>query len=150
MHLDLLAIDWFFLLEKSILITGIIAISLVIAMYETYAERKVAAVMQDRSGPNRAGPFGILATTGRWIEIIHERRDHSEYFQQILIYLGSLPGNDHSYDDMQLFPGVINFTLFGRTIYQPADCGYQYWYTLRFWCGEYGCIWNHDRRLGIE
>src|SRR5438270_10532562 len=60
MHSALLAIDLFFLIEKLVLIVGIVSISLVIAMYETYAERKVAAFIQDRRGPNRAGPFGLL------------------------------------------------------------------------------------------
>src|SRR5215213_9098174 len=56
----LLQFDWWIVLEKLILIAVIVTTSLVIAMYETYAERKVAAVIQDRHGPNRAGPFGIL------------------------------------------------------------------------------------------
>lgn len=49
-----------FVIEKFILVVIIFAISLVIAMYSTYAERKVAAFLQDRLGPDRAGPFGMF------------------------------------------------------------------------------------------
>lgn len=52
--------DTGFIIEKFILVAVIFGISLVIAMYSTYAERKVAAFLQDRLGPDRAGPFGIL------------------------------------------------------------------------------------------
>ncbi|MDB5225984.1 MAG: nuoH [Bacteroidota bacterium] len=49
-----------FIIYKLILVLIVFVVSLGIAAYSTYAERKVAAFMQDRIGPDRAGPFGIL------------------------------------------------------------------------------------------
>ena len=45
---------------KIILVVALFAVSLGIAAYSTWGERKVAAALQDRIGPNRAGPFGLL------------------------------------------------------------------------------------------
>jgi NADH-quinone oxidoreductase subunit H len=66
-----------FLLYK--LILGDFAITLFIAA-STYAERKVAAFMQDRIGPDRAVLMGIPAPC-RWTKVYHEGGVHPGNFE---------------------------------------------------------------------
>ena len=49
-----------FVLYKTILASVILILSLLVAMYSTLIERKVAGFLQDRLGPDRAGPWGLL------------------------------------------------------------------------------------------
>jgi NADH-quinone oxidoreductase subunit H len=49
-----------FVLYKLLLCAIVFAISLGVAAYATLWERKFAAFLQDRVGPDRAGPFGLL------------------------------------------------------------------------------------------
>ena len=44
---------------QGLVILVVFGLSLLIATYCTYAERVIAAFLQDRVGPDRAGPYGL-------------------------------------------------------------------------------------------
>ena len=88
MQAILLSIDWGIILEKFILIAVIITASLVVAMYETWMERKVAAVIQDRRGPNRAGPFGLLQPLADGLKLFMKEEIIPSSSNKLLFVLG--------------------------------------------------------------
>src|SRR5215204_2292066 len=122
----LLALDWGFVLEKLILIISIVSMSLVIAMYETYAERKVAAIIQDRRGPNRAGPFGILQPLADGLKLFMKEEIIPNTSNKMLFVLGPCLAMLTAMMTSAVIPwgDRIHFTLFGLDRYislQIAD-----------------------------
>jgi NADH-quinone oxidoreductase subunit H len=77
-----------YFIYKIILVVAVFAISLLVAMYSTYAERKVAAFLQDRLGPNRAGPFGILQPLADGVKMFMKEEIIPNVSNKFLFILG--------------------------------------------------------------
>ena len=76
------------LIFKIIFVIAVFAVSLLVAMYSTYAERKVAAFFQDRLGPNRAGPFGMLQPLADGVKMFMKEEIIPKNADKVLFILG--------------------------------------------------------------
>src|SRR5258707_14442632 len=77
-----------FFLFKSVFVLVIFAITLAVAAYSTYAERKVAAFLQDRIGPDSAGPWGILQPLADGLKFIMKEEIIPVVSNRFLFVLG--------------------------------------------------------------
>jgi NADH-quinone oxidoreductase subunit H len=118
----MLAFDFALLLEKFLLIVGVIMGSLVIAMYTTYAERKVAGVIQDRRGPNRAGPFGLLQPVADGVKLFMKEEIIPLTSNRWLFILGPCLAMITAMMTGAVVPWGNKIEIFGRTVdLQIAD-----------------------------
>lgn len=118
----LLTIDMAMIIEKLVLIVVVVSASLVIAMYTTFAERKVAAILQDRRGPNRAGPFGLLQPLADGLKLFFKEEIIPNFSSKFLFILGPALAMMTAMLTSAVIPWGKEIVVFGRHIdLQIAD-----------------------------
>ena len=120
--MTLLAVDWLLIIEKLVLIAIIVFASLGIALYTTFAERKVAAVLQDRPGPNRAGPFGLLQPFADGLKLIMKEEIIPTNSNKALFVLGPGLAMTAALMTCSVIPWSSHIEIFDRKVdLQIAD-----------------------------
>jgi NADH-quinone oxidoreductase subunit H len=76
------------LIYKIILCVVIFAISLGMAAYMTWGERKLAAILQDRVGPDRAGPLGLFQPIADGVKMFMKEEMIPTKSNKLLFILG--------------------------------------------------------------
>lgn len=101
---------------KPILIVLIFTFSLVTAMYSTYAERKVAAFLQDRIGPNRAGIFGLLQPLADGFKMFFKEEIVPRTSDKFLFFIAPVLFIITALMTSAVIPWSNDLQLFGETI----------------------------------
>jgi NADH-quinone oxidoreductase subunit H len=108
------------IIEKSVIILVVFAITMLMAMYSTLAERKVAAWLQDRIGPNRAGPGGLLQPLADGLKLFSKEEFEPDTKNRFLFFVGPAIAMSTALMTSAVIPWGDKFHLFGRDIILQA------------------------------
>jgi NADH-quinone oxidoreductase subunit H len=112
--------DSAFIIEKSILIVVVFAITMVMAMYSTWAERKVAAFLQDRVGPNRAGWGGLLQPLADGMKLFAKEEFEPDTKNRFLFFVGPAIAMSTALMTSAVIPWGDKLHIFGRDVILQA------------------------------
>lgn len=110
------------IIEKLVLIVVILLITLVVALYLTFGERKIAAFFQDRLGPNRVGPFGLFQPFADGGKLLFKEEIIPKNAEKWMFILGPGVAMIVATITSAVIPWGTSIQLFGRNIsLQVAD-----------------------------
>jgi NADH-quinone oxidoreductase subunit H len=109
-----------FIIEKSVVIVVVFALTMLMAMYSTWAERKVAAWLQDRIGPNRAGPFGLFQPLADGLKLFSKEEFEPNTPNKFLFVVGPAIAMSTALMTSAVIPWGDKLHLFGRDILLQA------------------------------
>ncbi|WP_395047545.1 NADH-quinone oxidoreductase subunit NuoH [Flavobacterium sp.] len=112
--------DSAFILEKSVVILVVFALTMIMAMYSTWAERKVAAFLQDRVGPNRAGWGGLLQPLADGLKLFSKEEFSPNTPNKFLFVVGPAIAMSTALMTSAVIPWGDKLHLFGRDILLQA------------------------------
>ena len=108
------------IIEKSVFIVVIFAITMLFAMYETLAERKIAAWFQDRIGPNRAGKGGILQPLADGLKLFAKEEFFPNTPNKFLFIVGPAISMSTALMTSAVIPWGKSLTILGRQVQLQA------------------------------
>jgi NADH-quinone oxidoreductase subunit H len=112
--------DSAFIIEKSVVILVVFAVTMLMAMYSTWAERKVAAFLQDRIGPNRAGWGGLLQPLADGMKLFAKEEFFPNTPNKFLFVIGPGIAMATALMTSAVIPWGDRLHLFGRDILLQA------------------------------
>lgn len=112
--------DSAFIIEKSVVIFVVFAVTMLMAMYSTWAERKIAAFLQDRVGPNRAGWGGLLQPLADGMKLFAKEEFIPNTPNKFLFVVGPGIAMSTALMTSAVIPWGDRFHLFGRDILLQA------------------------------
>jgi NADH-quinone oxidoreductase subunit H len=112
--------DSTFIIEKSVVILVVFAVTMLMAMYSTWAERKVAAFLQDRVGPNRAGWGGLLQPLADGMKLFAKEEFTPNTPNKFLFMVGPGISMGTALMTSAVIPWGDRFHLFGKDILLQA------------------------------
>jgi NADH-quinone oxidoreductase subunit H len=93
---------WAFLIIAAVKVLAVFSVTMVCVALMTLMERKVSAFMQDRLGPNRVGPFGLMQPLADGIKNVLKEETYPAHASRVFFILAPM---------MAIGPALITFAV---------------------------------------